>query len=117
MHSTLGKQQLVEYKRTQISNGNFVIEKRNTELVLTPIGGQMINVPVATRGPWIAITSPEINIEKFRFYVDGTSGNDGVQPNVIIKVEGVASIPDGTTVPFSIQTYLSQRTPEPFVGT
>ncbi len=116
MHSTLGKQQLVEYRLNKpSSDANWVIEKRNTELIPTPSGGEIINLP-GVSGEWIAITSPEINIEKFSFYVEGAYGGDGIQPNVIIKIEGVAAIADGATVPFSIQTYLSQRTPEVYIG-
>jgi type II secretory pathway pseudopilin PulG len=116
MHSTLGKQQLVEYRLNRPSvDGPWVIEKRNTELIPTPSGGQILNLP-GVSGEWIAITSPEINIEKLNFYVDGAYEGDGIQPNVIIKMEGVAAIPDGTTVPFSVQTYLSQRTPEVYIG-
>lgn len=100
MDSTLGEQRLVEYRLQASSNGNTVIEKRND----------------GVNGDWIPITSPEIDIEKFSFYVDGASRNDGIQPNVIIKMEGIAAIADGTTVPFSVQTYLSQRTPEPYEG-
>ncbi len=108
MHSTLGKSQIVEYK---FENG--AIYKRNTPFLVV---GDPTSGPGAP-GSWIAITSPEISIENMRFYVSGASYTDGEQPSVIIKLEGVASVQGGTSVPFAIQTLLSQRTPEPSVGT
>lgn len=117
MRSTLGVHQIVEYRLNQTATGNWAIEKRNTELVsVADTNGGVVEQP-GESADWIAITSPEINIENFSFYVEGASYTDGVQPNVIIKLEGVASVPGGTSVPFAVQTFLSQRTPEPIVGT
>lgn len=113
MRSTLGKRQVVEYR---LNNG--AIEKRNTGFV-TSINDITSETPDVPRdSDWIAITSPEITIDSFSFYVDGASYTaDTNQPSVIVKIEGVASVPGGTSVPFAVQTLLSQRTPEPIVGT
>jgi type II secretory pathway pseudopilin PulG len=61
---------------------------------------------------WVAITAPEIEITKLNFYVDGADRGDTTQPSVIIMVEGVAHAGTDNTLPFSVQTYLSQRLDE-----
>lgn len=62
-------------------------------------------------GNWISLTSPEINVQKLVFYVDGATPGDGVQPGVTMFVQGVATA-GGTTAPFSIQTFVVERTLE-----
>jgi prepilin-type N-terminal cleavage/methylation domain-containing protein len=63
-------------------------------------------------GVTIPITSPEINITRLRFFVDGASTADGKQPGVSIFVEGVAKAGTEYTAPFAVQTYVSQRAVE-----
>jgi len=111
MESTLGEHRLVEY-RHNIVNGRGSIQKQSTGLVTNPNSpGTYIKTDVIT---WQNITSPEIDIDRARFYVDGAAlpPGDFKQPNVIIQLDGTASVPGGVTIPFAIQTYLSQRTPE-----
>ncbi len=74
------------------------IERRRTD----ELGG--------TEG-WQAITSPEIDIQYVRFYVDGADPLDNRQPSVTIFVTGAATAAN-QTAPFSIQTKVSQRTIE-----
>lgn len=57
----------------------------------------------------VNITSPEIQITKLRFFVDGASLTDAKQPSVAIFVEGIANAGTENTTPFAIQTYISQR--------
>ena len=106
MRSTLGEKEYVEFRWVVGSANSYEIQKR-----VTPIDDNGLIVWGNT-GDWVAITSPEINIEKLAFFVDGSDPNDGKQPSVILKMEGTATVKDGTTIPFAIQTYLSQRTPE-----
>ncbi len=107
MKSTLGEKRLVEFRWALGAGGNHEIQKRNT-----PIDDDGLILYANSTG-WIALTSPEIDIEKFAVFVEGTDASDG-QPHVILKMEGTATVQGNTTVPFAIQTYLSQRTPEDF---
>ena len=62
---------------------------------------------------WIAITAPEVTIERLRFYATGTDtqrfSGDSNQPRVLIIVQGVAGVGDALESPFSIETTVSQR--------
>lgn len=95
--STIGDRALVEYRLGFYPNGNGAIQKRVQE------SGLWTN--------WISLTSPEINIEKLLFYVDGASESDSLQTSVAVFIKGSATA-GGSVAPFSIQTYLSQRTTE-----
>jgi prepilin-type N-terminal cleavage/methylation domain-containing protein len=95
--STVGVHELVEYRLGSYSNGNGAIQKRAQE------SGIWTN--------WISLTSPEINIQNLSFYVDGASSLDGGQARVQVFVRGVATA-GGTTSPFAVQTYISERASE-----
>lgn len=105
MNSTLGDLQKVSYQWVRTAAGTGNIQKQTT-----PINerGDEIGEP----SEWQAITSPEIDVEHMVFYVKGGEVTDGDQPSVMVQLDGVASVPNGSPIPFSIQTYLSQRTPE-----
>jgi type II secretory pathway pseudopilin PulG len=103
MNSTLGEAQQVHYRWNASAK---TIEKM-------AIGLDSEGQPNGDIQDWQAITSPEIDVENMVFYVQGADRvSDTSQPSVIIQLDGVASVPNGTPIPFSIQTYLSQRTPE-----
>lgn len=97
MNSTLGERQQVFYRW---NSSNKSVEKKT------------INLNDAGSTDWQSITSPEISIDHMVFYVDGAELGDSKQPSVAVQLDGVASVPNGSPIPFSIQTYLSQRTPE-----
>lgn len=59
-------------------------------------------------GAFFALTAPEVEIERLRFYVDGTEGSDGEQPRALIIVGGRAG-QGRTETEFNIQTLVSQR--------
>jgi type II secretory pathway component PulJ len=62
---------------------------------------------------WVALTAPEIVISNLRFWVGGvTVGAD--QPYIIMLVEGTVGTVTKTQTTFSIQTTISQRTPNLF---
>lgn len=105
MNSTLGEAQKVSYQWVRTSVGNGRIEKQITAL-------DSEGNPLGQASEWQAITSPEIDVEHMTFYVDGATLGDGVQPSVMVQLDGVAAVVNGSPIPFSIQTYLSQRTPE-----
>jgi hypothetical protein len=102
MNSTLGERQKVEYRWNSV---NKSVEKKTTNL-------NDAGLPTGVSTSWQAITSPEISVDHMVFYVDGADPLDKKQPGVAVQLDGVASVPNGSPIPFSIQTYLSQRTPE-----
>lgn len=107
MDSTLGAAEHIEYrvhKDPVTSRGS--IAKRVTPL---DDNGDLI---MAQRGDWQDITSSEIDIEKAAFYIKGGATTDMMQPMVLVQMEGVATVKGTLTIPFSVQTLLSQRTPE-----
>ncbi len=104
--STVGEARTVEYRwgKESLSSGKENIER-------------CVRVDVEQACPvnsdqWVAITAPEIQITKLNFYVDGADIGDNKQPSVIIMVEGIAHAGADNTLPFSVQTYLSQRVDE-----
>lgn len=105
MDSTLGAEEFVEYKWERAGSGQGAILKRTTPL---DADGNPVGFPSA----WQAITSPEIDVEKAAFYIKGALPNDSERAAVVVKLEGVATVKGATTIPFAVQTYLSQRTPE-----
>lgn len=110
MNSTLGERRKVEYRLERDISGKGRLEKKSTRLVVASDGS--VTLDSSDIQDWQAITSPEIDVDNVMFYVEGSSVGDMRQPSVMINMEGVASVQGGTTIPFSIQTYLSQRTPE-----
>ena len=107
VHSTLGENAYVSYRYVRdTSTAKGRIEKRK-DVILS----NGTTVP----GDWVSITSPEIDVQKFSFYVNGVDtilAEDLTQPSVIIKMEGVATASADNIAPFAVQTYLSQRAPE-----
>jgi type II secretory pathway pseudopilin PulG len=59
----------------------------------------------------IDITSPEVNIETLRFFVDGSSVNDAKQPIVYITMKGTVLV-KGQENSFGVQTIATQRSTE-----
>jgi hypothetical protein len=56
------------------------------------------------------ITAPEVEIEKLRFYVVGTDPTDGLQPKVVMVVQGLADSGKARVrSAFSIQSTAVQR--------
>lgn len=94
---TLGTASLVEYKRDLHVNGNGGIFKRTQES--------------GVWSSWIAMTTPEINVQSLSFFVDGAGSADTAQPSVQIFINGVAATASDVS-PFAIQTYISQRAGE-----
>ncbi len=105
--STLGENARITYSyEKDPATGRGTLYKQRDEL---DTNGNTISI-----GDTVALTSPEIDVQSFRFYVQGvdTSFTDQVQPSVIIKMEGVATAGADNVAPFAIQTMLSQRAPE-----
>jgi prepilin-type N-terminal cleavage/methylation domain-containing protein len=59
-------------------------------------------------GSWVALTSPEVSIETFDFFVVGAPSGDGIQPRVLMRIKGSAEVPGGTTT-FTVQSSVVQR--------
>ncbi len=104
MNSTLGDKEFVEYRWDHTAGKNGSIQKKSTPL---DAGGNKL--PGGTE--WQSITSPEIDIQKAGFYGKGLQMGDGMQPAVVLSIQGTATVKN-TQIPFSVQTFLSQRTPE-----
>lgn len=92
MKSTLGREYDVEYR---LNTSTKQIEKRIDE--------------GSGYGDWIAITSPEISVEKLSFFVHNSNTSDEAQPYVIMLVSGVATAYTGETTEFALHTLISQR--------
>ncbi|MDB5188744.1 MAG: hypothetical protein JWM92_342 [Candidatus Nomurabacteria bacterium] len=99
LQSTLGTAQTIQYQ--------WVIDNttQNGEIQKCAIvNGGLINC--------VAITAPEINIQKMYFFVDGADPADNKQPSVMMIIQGVANAGTQNIAPFAIQTLLSQRAGE-----
>jgi hypothetical protein len=59
-------------------------------------------------GTWVALTAPEVSIDSFNFYVIGSPTGDGIQPRVLMRIQGSAMVPGGTTT-FTVQASVVQR--------
>lgn len=57
---------------------------------------------------WIEITSSNVDIENFRFFVFGAQRGDPYQPRVMMSLSGTAQSTEETS-DFSIQTTVTQR--------
>jgi prepilin-type N-terminal cleavage/methylation domain-containing protein len=57
------------------------------------------------------LVSSDINIEKLKFFVNGSRSDDGIQPSVYILMKGTVTI-KGESTTFALQTMTSQRNPE-----
>lgn len=87
-----------------------------SSLTFTDVDGRQVRYRLSANqiersidsGMWLAMTAPEVSIERLCFYVDGTSSGDAQQPRVLILVGGVAGQGRSET-PFDIQTLVSQR--------
>jgi len=60
-------------------------------------------------GSFVAITAPEVSIDTFDFYVTGTTRGDAIQPRVLMRIQGSAKLPGGTTTNFTVQASVTQR--------
>lgn len=97
LDSTLGEDFQVEYWLDVNANGNGEI-RRHTR----PTVNDNWSSPVA-------ITAPEIDVDRLLFYVDGADSDDGMRPSVTMFMSGVAAAGTNNTAPFAIQTLISQR--------
>ena len=56
----------------------------------------------------MSLIGDDVQIDKFKFYVTGTTSGDNVQPKVLMVLEGSTKRNDVDTI-FNIQTTVSQR--------
>lgn len=59
-------------------------------------------------GPWIAITSPEIDIDNLKFYILGNY-DPSTQPKVLIVLKAHSGEREKSQIEFDLQTTISQR--------
>lgn len=71
-------------------------------------GGQIERRIGGAGNSFLAMTAPEVTIERFCLYVQGESPSDGEQPRILMLVGGRAGQGKTETI-FDIQTLVSQR--------
>ena len=79
--------------------------------VVYRINGTQLERSLDSGGTWVVLTAPEVSIESFQFFVIGStpkSGGNNVQPRVVIRIDGSATVKGGTTA-FSVQAGVTQR--------
>ena len=77
----------------------LIFRKNGTRLEKSEDGG----------ASYIGLTAPEITIYNLTFYVDGALAGDGLQPKVLMVLQGTAGVKDREKTTFSIETAVSQR--------
>lgn len=85
----------VQY-RYRTSGGRGFIERR------------LIEKSTSASNGWVEITSNNVDIKNFRFFVFGASPSDVFQPRVMISLSGKAQR-DEASAEFSVQTTITQR--------
>ncbi len=81
----------------------------NDQIVYRINGTQLErSVQAGINGSWVALTAPEVSIDSFEFFVVGAVKGDSIQPRVLMKIQGSAPVPGGTTN-FSVQASVTQR--------
>ena len=79
--------------------------------VVYRINGTQLERSLDAGATWVALTAPEVTIDAFEIFVVGAeplSGGDMIQPRVVMRIDGSASIPGGSTT-FSVQAGTTQR--------
>lgn len=78
--------------------------------VVYRLNGKQLERSLASgaNGTWVALTAPEVSIDSFNFYVIGSPTGDGIQPRVLMRIQGSAMVPGGTTT-FTVQASVVQR--------
>lgn len=78
----------------------------NVTYALGGTGGQIVKTIAGQ--PSVTVTAPEVTIERMCFYVSGNAQDDGMQPEVIMILEGFAGNAQ-TQTHFNLQSTISQR--------
>lgn len=79
--------------------------------VVYRVNGTQLERSLDAGGTWVALTAPEVIIESFEIFVVGAESlrqGDMIQPRVVMRLEGSASTPGGSTT-FSVQAGTTQR--------
>lgn len=58
---------------------------------------------------WIAVTTPDINIETLQFYTTGSTKGDATPPSVTLYLSGSAGTSESTRTEFDVQTTVVQQ--------
>lgn len=101
LHSTLGTEKTIQYRRGFEISGQGLERERVYQLQKREYDG-------TSWSNWISMTTSEINITFLEFHVDGAEASDGIQPSVMMSIQGEARAA-GQRIPFTIQTLVSQR--------
>ncbi len=84
-----------------------------TDQVVYRLNGTQLerNTRSGANGYWVALTSPEVHITDFKFYVTGSTpltGGNSQQPRVLMIIHGTAELQGGPT-DFVVQSSVTQR--------
>jgi len=63
-------------------------------------------------GDSVPLTSPEVTVERLKFYVSGALLSDNLAPKVIMSTKGYAGVNANSKSTFEIQTTVAARVPE-----
>lgn len=58
---------------------------------------------------YLGVTAPEITIEELKFFVQGSTNADDIQPKVLVIIRGSAGVTEKVRTTFNLQTMVSQR--------
>ncbi len=87
------------------ANGN---KSNSADQVVYRINGKQLQRSLDSGANWVALTSPDVSIDSFNFYVVGALPGDGVQPRVLMRIKGSAQVPGGATN-FTVQSSVVER--------
>ena len=89
----------------EAANGNTSIA---TDQVVYRLNGTQLERSKDSGGTWVALTSPQISIDNFQFFVVGSSRSDTIQPRIVMSIKGSAQVPGGSTT-FVVESGIVQR--------
>lgn len=87
------------------ANGNL---SDSTDQVVYRLNGHQLERSLNSGSAWVALTAPEVTISSFNFYVVGAPRGDGIQPRVLMRIQGTANVQGGST-PFTVEASVVQR--------
>lgn len=86
----------------------FAFTSSDGEAVIYRLSGSRIEKSI-DGGSFLAITSPEVQIDALKFYVTGASTADTLQPQVTMTISGVAGATEKVQTEFDLQATVAQR--------
>ena len=82
------------------------------KLTVYTLTGSTIQRSVDGGQTFVAVTAPEISIDRLSFFVSGTGQADTLQPKILMLVGGVVTTNNRTKSRFDLETMISERQPD-----